>query len=66
MKDEQDVAPPAMLLDTSYRAAKKLGRGVGYVDPHVDPRGFELDYLPEELQGRTYYRPSGHGEESED
>ena len=61
-----NLRPPAMLLDASYAAAKKLGRGAGYVDPHVDPRGSELDYLPEELRGRRYYRPSGHGEEERD
>ena len=27
--------------------------------------GFDLDYLPEELRGQTYYRPSGAGEEQE-
>jgi putative ATPase len=61
-----NLRPPPMLLDASYAAAKKLGRGVGYVDPHVDPRGSELDYLPEELRGRRYYRPSGNGEEERD
>jgi putative ATPase len=58
-----NLRPPAMLRDAHYASAKKLGHGVGYVDPHTDPRGFELDYLPEELQGRRYYRPSGNGEE---
>ena len=38
---------------------RKLGHGEGYVYPHDDPRGFEVDHLPEELQGRTYYHPSG-------
>ena len=55
--------PPAMLRDAHYSGAKKLGHGEGYVDPHTDPRGFELEYLPEELRGRRYYRPSGNGEE---
>jgi putative ATPase len=60
-----NLRPPAMLLDASYAAAKKLGHGQGYVYPHDDPRGFELDHLPEELQGRRYYRPSGSGEEGD-
>jgi putative ATPase len=60
-----NLRPPAALLDASYAAAKKLGHGQGYVSPHDDPRGFELDFLPEELRGRRYYRPSGHGEESD-
>jgi hypothetical protein len=25
-----------------------------------------VDYLPEELKGKTYYRPSGSGEEEAD
>ena len=48
-----------------YPGAKKLGRGEGYVYPHDDPRGFDVDNLPDELKGRTYYRPSGNGEEAE-
>jgi putative ATPase len=61
-----NLRPPAMLRDAHYASAKKLGHGKGYVYPHDDPRGFELDYLPEELRGRQYYRPSGHGEEAAD
>ncbi len=50
----------------SYAGAKKLGHGKGYVYPHEDERGFDVDYLPDELKGTTYYRPSGHGEEHVD
>ena len=60
-----NLRPPAMLRDAHYAGAKKLGHGEGYVDPHTDPRGSELDYLPEELKGRRYYRPSGNGEEAD-
>jgi putative ATPase len=56
--------PPDALRDTHYYGAKKLGRGKGYVYPHDDPRGFEQDNLPDALKGKTYYRPSGSGEES--
>jgi putative ATPase len=58
-----NLRPPAMLRDAHYRSAKELGHGEGYIDPHTDPRGSELDYLPEPLRGRRYYRPSGNGEE---
>ena len=44
---------------------RKLGHGEGYVYPHDDPRGFETDHLPEPLKGKTYYRPTGNGEESD-
>ena len=60
------VRPPDELRDTHYYGAKKLGRGQGYIYPHSDPRGFEVDHLPEPLKGKTYYRPSGSGEEKED
>jgi len=58
--------PPDELRDTHYYGAKKLGRGQGYIYPHSDPRGFEVDHLPEPLKGKTYYRPSGSGDEKED
>jgi putative ATPase len=61
-----NLRPPAMLRDAHYAGAKKLGHGEGYVYPHDDPRGFDVDYLPEELRGRKYYRPSGNGEEATD
>jgi putative ATPase len=55
--------PPDSLRGTGYRGARQLGRGAGYLYPHDDPRGFEAEHLPETLRGRTYYRPSGSGEE---
>ena len=61
-----NVRPPRMLRDTSIAAQRKRGHGEGYVYPHDDPKGFDLDYLPEELRDRRYYRPSGSGEETED
>ncbi len=63
VREHGQVRPPDSLRDASYRGARKLGRGAGYIYPHDDPRGFEVDFLPEELRGRTYYRPSGSGEE---
>ena len=63
MRRGGNLRPPAMLRDAHYAGAKKLGHGEGYIDPHTDPRGFQVDYLPEELKGRRYYRPSGNGEE---
>ena len=65
VRDGGNLRPPKPLRDASYRGAKKLGHGQGYVYPHDDPRGFEVDNLPDELKGKTYYRPSGNGEESE-
>jgi len=51
------VKPPKSLRDGSWYG-RQLGHGEGYVYPHDDPTGFEVDYLPDELKGRTYYRPT--------
>jgi putative ATPase len=66
VKEHGHVRPPDALRDTSYFGAKKLGRGKGYIYPHSDPRGFEVDNLPERVEGKKYYRPSGSGEEGGD
>ena len=52
-----NVRPPKPLRDAHYAGAKKLGHGAGYVYPHDDPAGFEVDNLPDELKGKKYYRP---------
>ena len=64
VREGGNLRPPKPLRDASYRGAKKLGHGQGYVYPHDDPRGFDADNLPDELKGKTYYRPSGNGEET--
>jgi putative ATPase len=66
VREHGHVRPPAALRDSHYPGAKKLGRGVGYVYPHTDPTGFDVDHLPEELKGRRYYRPFGSGKEEAD
>ncbi|MFL5965603.1 MAG: replication-associated recombination protein A [Gaiellaceae bacterium] len=62
VREHGNVRPPKALRDGSYYG-RRLGHGKGYVYPHDDPAGFEVDYLPDELKGRTYYEPSGSGEE---
>src|SRR3954454_22261634 len=66
VREHGHLRPPDELRDAHYYGAKKLGRGQGYIYPHSDPAGFEVDYLPDELKGKTYYRPSGNGEEGEE
>ncbi|HEX6490992.1 MAG TPA: replication-associated recombination protein A [Gaiellaceae bacterium] len=63
VREHGQLRPPDELRDSHYYGARKLGRGQGYIYPHSDPAGFDVDYLPEELRGRTYYRPSGSGAE---
>jgi putative ATPase len=64
VREVGNVKPPRALRDGSYYG-RRLGHGKGYVYPHDDPAGFEVDYLPDELKGRTYYEPSGTGEEAD-
>ena len=67
VREQGNLRPPTMLRSTGHRqAAKDRGHGTGYHYPHDDPAGFELEYLPEALRGRRYYRPSGSGEEASD
>jgi len=65
VQERGNFPPPKALRDGSYYG-RKLGHGKGYVYPHDDPRGFDVDYLPDELKGTTYYTPSGNGEETAD
>jgi putative ATPase len=58
------LRPPKPLRDAHYRGAKKLGHGEGYVYPPNDPSGYDVDNLPDELKGTTYYEPSGSGEDT--
>ena len=57
-----DADSPKVLRDAHYPGAKKLGHGTGYVYPHDDPQGFDVDHLPEELKGKRYYEPESGGE----
>ena len=67
VREHGNVRPPPMLRSTGHKtAAEARGHGEGYAYPHEDPAGFEVSYLPEELRGRRYYRPSGTGEEQAD
>ena len=58
--------PPPALRDAHYAGARTRGHGEGYVSPHDDPARAASTYLPDGLDGRTYYVRSGNGEETED
>ena len=64
VREHGALRPPAALRDTHYRGARELGHGEGYVYPHADPAGFDVDHLPDDLKGRRYYVPASAGEES--
>lgn len=55
---------PTHLQDAHYKGAQKLGHGVGYKYAHIYKNNYvEQQYLPYELTGREFYRPSGNGYE---
>ena len=63
VREHGNAPPPASISDRRSVAGRSGASGEDYVYPHDDPRCFEVDYLPEALRGRRYYRPSGNGEE---
>jgi len=55
---------PPHLQDSHYKGAAKLGHGVGYMYAHdYDKHYVKQQYLPYELNGKEFYRPSGNGYE---
>ena len=55
---------PMHLRDTHYAGADQLGNGAAYRYPHDFPGHYVTQqYLPEELEGRVYYQPTGQGSE---
>jgi putative ATPase len=51
-------APPDAMRSANYAGAKKLGRGVGYDDPHAHPGGLSpQNVMPEGLESLRFYDP---------
>ena len=56
---------PAHLRDAHYAGAKAYGHGEGYQYAHDQPHAVAAQrYLPDELAGAEYYRPTDHGAEA--
>ena len=56
---------PTHLQDAHYKGAAKLGRGTGYKYAHDYPNNYvRQQYLPYELDGKEFYKPSGNGYEA--
>ena len=57
---------PAHLMDAHYSDASKLGHGIGYLYSHNYPHHYvKQQYLPDELVGEEFYKPSDNGKEAE-
>ena len=59
-----DLPIPTHLQDAHYKGAAKLGHGTGYKYAHDYPNHYvEQQYLPYELNGKEFYKPTGNGYE---
>ena len=57
---------PSYLRDASYVGAQKMDHGIGYKYPHDFDRAYiNQQYLPDELIGKKYYKPTDYGYEKE-
>ena len=55
---------PTHLQDAHYKSAGKLGHGIGYKYAHDYKNNYvKQQYLPYELNGKEFYKPSGNGYE---
>lgn len=66
VKDHQTFPVPPHLQDRHYSGAEKLGRGLDYKYAHNYPNHYvKQQYLPAEMEGTVFYRPSGNGYEKQ-
>ena len=56
---------PVYLRDTHYAGSDRIGSGQGYLYPHDFPNHWvRQEYMPPELKGKKYYKPSEMGHEA--
>lgn len=64
VKETGNLPIPPHLQDAHYKGAAKLGHGTGYKYAHEYKNNYvNQQYLPYELSGREFYKPSGNGYE---
>ena len=65
VRQKGNLPIPPHLQDAHYKGAQKLGRGTGYKYAHDYPNHYvEQQYLPYELSGKEFYKPTGNGYEA--
>jgi len=64
VKSVKTASIPIHLQDKHYKGAEKLGHGAGYLYAHDFPNHYvDQQYLPTELAGSRFYRPTNNGYE---
>lgn len=65
IRQGKDGPVPMHLRDAHYIGAQALGHGVDYIYAHDAPHHVAAQhYLPEDLRGTSYYRPTTNGNEA--
>ena len=64
VKQTGNLPVPTYLQDAHYKGSAKLGHGVGYKYAHDYKNHYvKQQYLPYELTGKEFYKPTGNGYE---
>ena len=64
VKETGNLPVPTHLQDAHYKGSAKLGHGIGYKYAHDYKNHYvKQQYLPYELTGSEFYRPTGNGYE---
>ncbi len=64
VRETGNLPVPVHLQDAHYKGAAKLGHGIGYKYAHDYKNNYvKQQYLPYELSGKEFYRPSDNGYE---
>lgn len=64
VKQTGNLPVPTHLQDAHYKGSAKLGHGVGYKYAHNYKNHYvKQQYLPYELSGKEFYKPTGNGYE---
>ena len=64
VRETGNLPVPPHLQDAHYKGAAKLGHGIGYKYAHDYKNNYvKQQYLPYELSGKEFYRPSDNGYE---
>lgn len=56
---------PPHLRDSHYKGAKDRGFGIGYKYPHDYGGYVEQQYMPDDFEGASYYKPTENGSEAQ-
>ena len=64
VETERTATIPPYLQDAHYKAAEKLGHGIGYKYAHDYKNNYvKQQYLPDEIKDYVFYKPSDNGYE---